>query len=149
MNACIHPHLLLYNSAHAVRSLAPNWRRASWGRAGSGRRKRQHMHSPCSAPPAWNPQNVPEPLVRLCSALQQSRQSCLPPYGCPDVNWLRYGLQVKPGVNLSAEEAVRAQLDALAANDEPWHAMLDCKMRRGLWTAAADACLPLAGPTTA
>jgi len=64
-------------------------------------------------------------------------------------NWLRCRLQVKPGVSLSAEEAVRAQLDALAANDEPWHAMLDCKMCRALRTAAADARLPLAGPTTA
>ena len=31
-------------------------------------------------------------------------------------------LQVKPEVGLTAEEAVRAQLDALATNDQPWQA---------------------------
>ena len=31
-------------------------------------------------------------------------------------------MQAKPEVGLTAEEAVRAQLDALADNDHPWQA---------------------------
>ena len=56
--------------------------------------------------PTWNPQNVPDPKV-ICLILGRSARSA-------------GEAQVMPSLELSLEESVRVQMDAVQNNDDPW-----------------------------